>query len=308
MGIKDYKLLYRSQDERGDPENSPQFGVYLWQDDVNDLYWFSQQPVQDLSDDTEWEEAGIIGCSTIDLKTVWIPWDAKEPSSVQISFAMFYEKEMRVRAEAKLSQWQVWWQANGRNAFCEVPPQVPPPPPLAAGPPAAHQVPSTNLIRQLQRQRVALGPKPPPFPPPHMATATAEAGAEGSASTGTEASAAGTEAATAKAPATMMPPPPPRVPVAPPTGKAAASPANPKAVPISVNPTVEVNTGWKGKMCALIGAMEMGLQTRVQYLAQKFLVKHLCKQKQRAFVGYNYICMLQKKPCWLQYVVKFCML
>ena len=25
MGIKDYKLLYRSQDERGDPENSPEY-------------------------------------------------------------------------------------------------------------------------------------------------------------------------------------------------------------------------------------------------------------------------------------------
>ena len=60
--------------------------------------------VQDLGNDEEWEAAGIIGCSTIDMKKVWIPWDSKEPSKVQISFAMFYEKEMRVRAEAKLTE------------------------------------------------------------------------------------------------------------------------------------------------------------------------------------------------------------
>ena len=133
MGIKDYKLLYRSQDERGDPENSPEYGVYFWQDNVNDLYWFSQAPVQDLQDDQEWADAGIIGRCTIDMKTVWIPWDSKEPSTCQITYAFFYEKMMRVRAEAKLIQWQAWWQANGRNAFCDVPPLVPPPPP---GPPA----------------------------------------------------------------------------------------------------------------------------------------------------------------------------
>ena len=135
--------MYRSQDERGDPENSPEYGVYFWQDDVNELYWFSQKPVQDLGSDDEWDEAGIIGCSTIDMKTVWIPWDAKEPSQVQISFALFYEKEMRVRAETKLSQWQVWWQANGRNASSEVPPLVPPPPP-----PATAAVPAPQFHQQ----------------------------------------------------------------------------------------------------------------------------------------------------------------
>ena len=58
----------------------------------------------------------------------------------------------------------------------------------------------------------------------------------------------------------------------------------------------------------------MGLQTRVNYLAQKFLVQHLCKQKQRAFVGYKYItftCYKKKQEpllatmcCEILYVVK----
>ena len=278
MGIKDYKLLYRSQDERGDPENSPEYGVYFWQDNVNDLYWFSQAPVQDLEDDQEWADAGIIGCSTLDMKKVWIPWDSKEPSTCQITHSFFYEKMMRVRAEGKLIQWQIWWQANGRNPFCDVPPDVPPPPPGPPAPPAPNQVPSTNLIKQLQQARVARGPQPPPFPPPHvaaLATAEASAGsAAGSASAGSAADASAPKATAAKTspsmpPAPPAPPRPPAVPVA---------KANPTAVPISVNPVIEVNTGWKGKMCALIGAMELGLHNRVTYLAQKFLVQQLCKQ------------------------------
>lgn len=193
--------MYRSQDESGDPENNPEYGTYLWQDNVNELYWFSQMPVIDLECDQEWDDAGIIARCTIDFKKVWVPWDSSEISRLQVSNAMFYEKEMRVRAEAKLSQWQVWWQANGRNQFSELPPLVPPPPPLPApasapaeGPPAPNQVPTTNLIKQLQRAKVAKGPQPPPFPPPHMATASA------AAAESTEASAPKAPAATKTVP------------------------------------------------------------------------------------------------------------
>ena len=68
--------MWRSQDARDDPENSPEFGIYLWEDPVNNLYWFSHMPVIDLGCDKEWDDAGIIACCTMDLKTIWVPWDS----------------------------------------------------------------------------------------------------------------------------------------------------------------------------------------------------------------------------------------
>lgn len=76
MGIKDYRLLYRSQDERDDPENSPEYGIYLWQDHVNELWWFSHMPVIDMKDDKEWDDAGIVACCSMDFKQIWVPWDS----------------------------------------------------------------------------------------------------------------------------------------------------------------------------------------------------------------------------------------
>ena len=58
----DHGLLYRAQDERDDPEYSPQAGVFIWPDGVNNLWWISKLPVIDMSSDSEWDNAGIIGC------------------------------------------------------------------------------------------------------------------------------------------------------------------------------------------------------------------------------------------------------
>ena len=58
----DHGLLYRAQDERDDPEYSPQAGVFIWLDGVNNLWWISKLPVIDMSSDSEWDNAGIIGC------------------------------------------------------------------------------------------------------------------------------------------------------------------------------------------------------------------------------------------------------
>lgn len=81
--------MYRSQDERGDPENNPEYGVYLWQDDVNERYWFSHMPVIDLERHQEWNDAGIITCCSIACKKVWVQWDSNHVSLLQITNAMF---------------------------------------------------------------------------------------------------------------------------------------------------------------------------------------------------------------------------
>jgi len=260
MGIKDYRIMWRSQDERDDPENSPEYGIYLWEDPVNTLYWFSHMPVIDLGCDKEWDDAGIIACCTMDLKTIWVPWDSNEASKLQMSNALFYEKEMRVRAEAKLSQWQVWWQANGRNTFSELPPGVPPPPPVPVPAPASPPplpapafpptppLPPPAVPTDDVEGRVARGPRPPAYPPP------------------------GKKAAVPKPSASPIAAPIAAVPK--PHGAEASSGSGaPPTGPHVANPQGELNTGWKGKMCALLGAMEMNLPTRVAYLKQKCLVK-----------------------------------
>lgn len=227
-------------------------------------------PVIDLKNDKEWDDAGVIACCTNDFKQMWVPWDSNNVSLLKMSYAMFYEKEMRVRAESKLSEWQLWWQAGGRNSFSELPPVVPPPPSAAAAaeptaspksppplpapafPPPPPAVPA-EATPCATAARVAMGPQPPSYPPPG-------------------------KAAIPKAPVASPRAVPAVAPVPAPAGAPASSSAPKASGPAVVNPQGELNTGWKGKMCALLGAMEMNLPQRVRYLSQKFLV-NLCENK-----------------------------
>ena len=147
--------------------------------------------------------------------------------------------------------------------------------------PAVGDVPPTRLN--------PMQPQPPKYPPPpravdvnflvmkpHIAagnTLPVKEEEEGSAAS-----------SSAKAPAVPMQPPtatvqkgpPPRdllpdfaVPPVPRLGLPKVPPP-PPLVP-KPNPNVEPATGWKSKMVALLGALEMNLATRVQYLVGKFL-------------------------------------
>ena len=48
---------------------------FIWPDGVNNLWWISKLPVIDMSSDSEWDNAGIIGCIASDWKKVWVPWN-----------------------------------------------------------------------------------------------------------------------------------------------------------------------------------------------------------------------------------------
>ena len=125
----DHGLLYRAQDERDDPEYSPQAGVFIWPDGVNNLWWISKLPVIDMSSDSEWDNAGIIGCIASDWKKVWVPWNHSEESKLEVMPAMYYEAVMKSHAQIKLRKWQDWWMAGGRlNPMQPQPPKYPPPP------------------------------------------------------------------------------------------------------------------------------------------------------------------------------------
>ena len=250
-----------------------------------------------MSSDSEWDNACILGCIASDWKKVWVPWNHREEPKLQVMPAMYFEAGMKSHAQIKLRKWQGWWMAGGRNQFLELPPTAPPPPPKGepgvatvgkGSSPSGGDVPSTKLIEQLRRMANQKQPQPASYPPPprvvdvnfQVVTPHIAAGntlplkeEEGSAAS-----------SSAKAPAVPMQPPTATVPAGPPTPahlpelivrpvpplKPPNVPPPPPLVP-KTNPNVEPSTGWKSKMVALLGALEMNLTTRVQYLVGKFL-------------------------------------
>lgn len=282
-------LLYRAQDERDDPEYSPEAGVFIWPDGVNNLWWISKLPVIDMSSDSEWDNAGIIGCIASDWKKVWVPWNHREESKLEVMPAMYYEAVQKARFQIKLRKWQDWWMAGGRNEFLELPPRAPPPPPKGepgvatvgkGSSPSVGDVPPTRLIPKQ--------PQPPKYPPPPRAADVNYFVLKPNIAAGVkeedEASGASGASSSAKAPAVRMQPPMSTVPKAPPPLNLLPTFTVPPVPPLGLpkvppppplvpkpNPNVEPATGWKSKMVALLGALEMNLTTRVQYLVGKFL-------------------------------------
>ena len=120
---------------------------------------------------SEWDNAGIIGCIASDWKKVWVPWNHREESKLEVMPAMYYEAVIKSHAQIKLRKWQDWWMAGGRNQFLELPPTAPPLPPPKGEPgvatvgksssPAVGDVPPTRLN--------PMHPQPPKYPPPPRA-------------------------------------------------------------------------------------------------------------------------------------------
>ena len=193
-------------------------------DGVNNLWWISKLPVIDMSSDSEWDNAGIIGCIASDWKKVWVPWNHREESKLEVMPAMYYEAVMKSHAQIKLRKWQDWWMAGGRNQFLELPPTAPPPPPNGepgvatvgkGSSPAVGHVPPTRLN--------PMQPQPPKYPPPPRAVDTnffvlkthIAAGNTLPAVKEEEEGSAASSSATAKAPAVPMQPPTSSVPKGP---------------------------------------------------------------------------------------------
>lgn len=213
---------------------------------------------------------------------------------------MFYEALMKSQAQLKLRRWQDWWMAGGRNEFLELPPTAPPPPPKGepgvatvggSGSPLASDLPSTCLFSRTAVKQ----PQPPPYPPPPKMASTSfnvppPQIAEGRAFKMKQEQ--GSSASSAKAPAVPMQPPSaslaeavaaavakvpqsPRPTVLPdimvPPIAGPLTPGTPPTAPLKPNPNMELATGWKPKMAALLAALELNLTARVKYLVGKFL-------------------------------------
>ena len=225
----------------------------------------------------------------VSLLKVWVTWNHREESKLEVMPAMYYEAVMKSHAQIKLRKWQDWWMAGGRNQFLELHPTAPPPPPKGAtvgkgSSPAVGDVPPTRLN--------PMQPQPPQYPPPPRAVDTnfmvlkpyIAAGNTLPAVKEEDEGSAASSSAYAKAPAVPMQPPTATVPkstppqnimpdfTVPPVPRLGLPkvPPPPPLVP-KPNPNVEPATGWKSKMVALLGALEMNLTTRVQYLIGKFL-------------------------------------
>lgn len=146
--------------------------------------------------------------------------------------------------------------------------------------PSVGDVPPTRLIPKQ--------PQPPKYPPPPRAADVNYFVLKPNIAAGVkeedEASGASGASSSAKAPAVRMQPPMSTVPKAPPPLNLLPTFTVPPVPPLGLpkvppppplvpkpNPNVEPATGWKSKMVALLGALEMNLTTRVQYLVGKFL-------------------------------------
>lgn len=233
VGVKERSPIFRSQDD-DHPDYKVSDIYFLWFDHLSDMWYISCLPVIDCSKGSqEWGTAGVMASMNVDMSVIWCPWDSPTESNLKATHGLAYETQMRMEAKTLLFEWQKWWCNNGQNELCTGgPPGYLPPPPKAKG--------SEGVgLKRLQ-------PKQPDHPPPVKA----------------------------KFGPHLLPPPP----AVPSTAAGSGSPSEPvnappkvPAVPPVPPATEKPQFSWKARCVALVGAMDLNLPQKMQYLINKLL-------------------------------------
>ena len=236
VGERDGECVYRGQAEDNGPFDVKGGIHFLWYGSEQSLWYLTTVPVEDTNSADERSHTDVKLCATEDWSKVWCPWNATTQSKLRIESLVSYY-------ETRLTCWQNWWHADGRNEFMEIPPPSTSAPPSKKAKTDAPQCPAEpavppKLLPWAKAFPTLMPPPPPPVPGASSASTPAVPSASSPASTVSQ----------------------------PPHGLHKDSSG--------------VYTGWKPKMCALIVAIKMGLTQRSQYLMNKLLV---CKYVPEGF-------------------------
>ena len=156
--------VYRSQAEDNGPFDVKGGIHFFWFCSEHSLWFLTTIPVEDTTSTDAWSLTDVKLCATEDWSKVWCPWNATTESKLTIESLVSYY-------ETRLSLWQAWWHADGRNEFMEVPPSNTPAPPSKKAKTDAPQQPAEPSVSPKLLPWAKAYPNLMPPPPPSVPAA-----------------------------------------------------------------------------------------------------------------------------------------